>query len=241
MRIRQTIPHIWRTILNGDMVPIGKRDETIEKLNSVGKLKTKSIYWLLLEKNHDLQSIPNAHLHWVQKYEFSEEMLKTAYTLPYKACKTTYIQSLQLKILYKVISCNYWVNKMKIIDSPQCRFCKDAETVEHFFFACKDTKLYWKSILNWWNHLDIFFVDELQEKSIIMGMPWTETTGKVFNCCILVGKSLVYRNKMQQKQPNLVDFLLSLKDYLSIEEDVSVKNNSYSTFEKEWGDITSIQ
>ena len=167
MRIRQTIPHCWHQILGKDNDRSIKPDLVYDKLSNIKTLKTKDIYWMIIPNHHDTTTIPNAHQTWQNKYDLTDEMLKAMYILPYRSCKHTYIQSIQYKLLYKVVNYNYWLNKLKIINSPICRLCDEIDTVEHFFFACRITKLFWKSVLNWWNHLNVMYVDELIERAVL--------------------------------------------------------------------------
>jgi hypothetical protein len=210
MQIRQTIPHTWRTILQGAKQENTYKNPKLDKLRKINTLKSKDIYWMILYDEHDLLSIPNAHKYWTDKYDLSDEMLKTTYTLPYKVTKTTYIQSIQFKILYKIINCNHWLHKIKIRDSPICSFCDEIDTIVHYFFACKETKLYWKAILNWWNHLDNMYITLFEEKSIIIGIPWVCSMGKILNSCLLIAKTTIYKSKNHNTQPNLSKSLFDL-------------------------------
>ena len=144
LRIIQTIPYRWKQILTNKTCEKETSSTQLKKLKKLHTLKTKDIYWMLLPDEHDMTTLPNPMLYWIEKYKLSENNVKSVYTLPYIATKVTYIQTLQYKILYKMINCNYWLNKIKILDSDKCRFCTEVETVEHFFFGCKETKLFWK-------------------------------------------------------------------------------------------------
>jgi hypothetical protein len=84
------------------------------------------------------------------------------------------------------------------------------------------------------------YIEELYEYSVILGMAWSDHVGKVFNCCILVGKLVIYKNKNMNIQPTLRDFLIELKTYISIDENISIKNGKQSTFELEWGEINVL-
>jgi hypothetical protein len=240
MRFRHTVPTMWKQMLKMDTGDRLLPNPCVAKLKNVSSLKTKDVYWFMLPKVHDIITIPNPIKYWMEKYEFSEDTLQTMYILPFKVTKATYIQSLQYKIMYKIINCNSWLKKIKVKENAKCRFCDQDETVEHFFYQCIDTKKYWKSILNWWNHLDLMYVEELFEYSVILGMAWSDHVGKVFNCCILVGKLVIYKNKNMNIQPTLRDFLIELKTYISIDENISIKNGKQSTFELEWGEINVL-
>jgi hypothetical protein len=240
MRIRHMVPTKWKQMLTmdtGDKLPPNPQ---VAKLKNLSKLKTKDVYWFMLPKVHDIRTIPNPIKYWMEKYEFSEDTLQTMYILPFEVTKATYIQSLQYKIMYTIINCNSWLKKIKVKENAKCRFCDQDETVEHFFYQCIDTKKYWKSILNWWNHLDLMYVEELFEYSVILGMAWSDHVGKVFNCCILVGKLVIYKSKNMNIKPTLRDFLIELKTYISIDENISIKNGKQSIFELEWGEINVL-
>jgi hypothetical protein len=127
-----TLPHEWKDIL----LKISNVEKPVDllynKLNQLKTLRTKDLYQILIEKEHDCKSHTNAHVYWQNKYGSDEEDMKSVYMLPYRVSKLTILQSLQYKILNKIINCNYWLFKIKIKDSPMCRYCAVDETIEHF-------------------------------------------------------------------------------------------------------------
>ena len=62
---------------------------------------------------------------------------------------------------------------------------------------------------------------------------------KILNSCLLIAKTTIYKSKNHNTQPNLSKFVFDLCDYILIEENISIKNNTYSIFEAEWGDIVN--
>jgi hypothetical protein len=123
LRIRLTIPHDWKEILSGNVTEETEPDLLYSRLNNLKTLKTKHLYEILLEKEHDCTTPSNAQTYWQNKYKINDETMKVIYKLPYKATKLTSLQSLQYKILHKIINCNYWLYKIHILDSPKCRYC----------------------------------------------------------------------------------------------------------------------
>ena len=69
--------------------------------------------------------------------------------IPFSSIRITSMQAIQYKIVNRIFNCNHWLAKLKIINSPQCRFCKDNETIEHYFYECEKTKEYWDFLKNW--------------------------------------------------------------------------------------------
>jgi hypothetical protein len=227
LRVRLTLPQKWKQILSGEMEEV-KIDEVLyNRLNSIKTLKTKTIYWEILSKHHDCSSPTNIHINWMNYYNIDESTMKNYYLLPYKVTRWTTLQALQYKIIYKIINCNYWLHKIKILDSPKCRFCDKEETLTHFLFSCKATKQFWHAMLTWYNTITLENIDELTERDIILG--YNKDENIPLNSCILIGKAMIYKGKNQNTQPNIYAFHLDLKEYIGIELNIHKKNNSYDT------------
>jgi hypothetical protein len=166
--------------------------------------------------------------------------MQQIYKLPYRSTKRTYLQTIQFKILHKIINCNFWLNKIKIKDTPKCRFCIEDETIEHYFFGCETTKSFWKVFQTWWNQFTLDEIDIIFEKDIILGYIRDTDIYKVLNCCILIAKSTIYQQKSYDKPPDIYKFHCELKEFLEIESLIALNNNCLSAFNKEWGDILEI-
>ena len=81
----------------------------------------------------------------------------------------------------------------------------------------------------------------LEEKDIILGYNLEDKKENVINCCILIGKKMIYENKTyKNKQPDIYDFHCDLKDIVEIDRQISIKNNNLSAFEAYWGEITNL-
>jgi hypothetical protein len=240
LKIRLTMPQEWKKILQG------KESETLleitlyKKLHNLQKLKTKDIYQIILEKNHDCNTFPNSQIYWQTKYNIDNDSMQQIYKLPYRSTKRTYLQTLQFKIFHKIINCNFWLNKIKIKDTPKCRFCIEDETIEHYFFGCETTKSFWKVFQTWWNQFTQEEIDIIFEKDIILGYIRDTDIYKVLNCCILIAKSTIYQQKSYDKPPDIYKFHCELKEFLEIESLIALNNNCLSAFNKEWGDILEI-
>jgi hypothetical protein len=238
LRIRLTIPRNWKQILDGTTEEVTQDEILYNRLNTLKTLKTKIIYWEILSKNHDCTSSSNVHINWMNYYGLDETTMKNYYTLPYKITRWTRLQALQYKILYKIINCNYWLQKIKIADSSKCRFCDKEETLMHFLFSCKATKEFWHAMLTWYNSITLENIDELTEQDIILG--YIKNDNIPLNSCILIGKAMIYKTKNQNTQPNIYAFHLDFKEYISIESDIHQRNKSHDTFIDTWGALQDI-
>ena len=241
LRIRMTLPHEWKNILLDPDPETTTEDLLYNKLQRLRTLKTKDLYILTLENEHDCTSHTNSQIYWQTKYKIDDETMKQVYTLPYRVSRLTTLQSLQYKILNKILNCNHWLHRIKIKELPKCRFCPEDETIEHFFFGCEITKDFWYGFLTWWNALGNDEPKILEEKDILMGYNIPNKKEMLINQCILIGKKMIYDQKnYRNKQPDLYKFHCDLKDIVEIDRQICIKNCRLSDFENYWGEITNL-
>jgi hypothetical protein len=241
LKVRLTIPNKWKNILMSNQQENLEEDLIYNKLHNLKTLKSKDLYVMLIETEHDCSSIPNSQLYWQNRYKIDDDTMKLVYTLPYRVSKLTILQSLQYKILTKIMNCNYWLYKIKIKDIPTCRFCNEDETIEHFFFRCPKTKEFWYAFQTWWNVTGNKTVDIIEEKDVILGYNLTNKRETIFNCCILIGKKMIYEQKnYKNKQPDLYSFHLDLKSIVETDRQISIKNNKLDHFLDFWQNIVDL-
>ena len=46
------------------------------------------------------------------------------------------IQSLQFKILHRIMPCKEYLFKREGVDSPECEYCEQTDNLLHFFIEC---------------------------------------------------------------------------------------------------------
>jgi hypothetical protein len=238
LKVRQSIPRSWKQILNNTIKEDKSSEILYNKFKRYKTLKSIDCYWLLLPTKHDLKTIPNSLNYWMNKYSISYDTLSTMITIPYECIRDTRTQTLQFKIQHKIFNSNHWLHKLKILNSPNCNFCSQDDTIEHFFYSCKKTDEFWTYFKNWWNRLKLFKIDHLQEKDIILGVVNESETGNTLNCVILIAKASIYNNKMQNKEPDLYTFLCQLKFFLKMEEQIHMKNKCHDKFYAKWNAIS---
>lgn len=237
LKLRLAIPLHWRHMLGDPHHKDVLTNNLSAKLANLKTLRTKDLYWILISKNYDTVSKPKPQIHWEEKYNIETDDFKYIYMLPYKSIRLTEIQTLQYKILYRIVNCNDWLYKISILDSPQCRFCNEIETLEHYFYLCNLTQDFWSAFLAWWNSLGALQLQELSECDILLGVPMMIDVGKILNACILLGKLCIYKYKSNNKQPNIYHFHCELQKFLKLEEGISLKNKTYDIFLNQWEPI----
>jgi hypothetical protein len=235
LRIRQCLPHTWKQILNNDLKEDLTTDILFNKMKRYKTLKCTTIYWLTIALKHNIATEPNSHLYWKNLYKINSI---TDYLLVcFSSIRVTFTQALQYKIINRIYNCNAWLHKLKIVEKPNCRFCEEIETIEHFFSNCQKTKEYWTAIKNWWNRFNILTIDNLDEKTIILGSLLDKKSIKEFNCVLMIAKSNIHFCKSNKLQPDFYKFLTQFKYFLKIEEEIHIKNNTSQQFSITWGFI----
>ena len=71
------------------------------------------------------------------------------YSLPSKIVKDSYLISFQFKIIHRIFNCNYKLFVWKIKESPQCPICQHIDNLEHYFYYCESSKLFWVQVETW--------------------------------------------------------------------------------------------
>jgi hypothetical protein len=237
LRIRQCIPHEWKQILNNIQLEDKKTDIEYNKLRRYNTLKCKTIYWLTIPLKHDIITVPNSHKYWCHK--FTVENLSDYLNMTFTCIRITFLQAIQYKIINKIFNCNHWLTKIKILQNPTCRFCNKVETIEHYFYVCEKTYKFWNIFKTWWNSFKLCNKININECDVILGSLEDNKFTQNFNCLLLIAKGTIYGNKSNNKQPDFYNFLVQLKFYLKIEEQINIKNKTQNKFEIEWGDIAN--
>ena len=239
LKIRLTIPQTWKkTLTRPCPIAITRKAINATLISRITTIKTKDIYWEILQRHHDLESVVPGGAFWANKYDISTEEMEKVYMLPHCTTKNTALQALQYKIINRIINCNQWLHKLKIKNTPKCRFCNKDETLEHYFFACQITKQFWRAFFTWWNTLPVLNLHTLEERDVILGIPLSQETAGSLNYCILIAKLSIYQNKSVNLQPDIYKFHCELKDKLIIEEAISLKNDNITRFTNTWKFIT---
>ena len=230
LQIRQSLPGLWRKQLHTCV------DDTHLVYNEARLAKTKSkvFYWILLNTFYNLTSKPVSHERWEQELENSSLDFDIIHQIPFKVTRVTALQTMQYKVIHRIITCNYWLNKLKIVDSEKCNFCNSIDTVIHHLITCDSMLAYWSSFLRWWNSLGYPELALISETDILFGYPRWDKEGKILNICILLSKKIILRSKLLKKKPFFYEFQKELRHYIEIERAISIANKTCMQLKTEW-------
>ena len=71
------------------------------------------------------------HEKWKEDFpedNFSLQQWQKLYSVAFISSRETKLQSLQFKIMLRIVPCRNYLFKRKIIDSPECRICGETDT-----------------------------------------------------------------------------------------------------------------
>ena len=117
-------------------------------------------------------------------------------------------------MLYRLIPTSRFLFQRKLVDSPYCAFCKDAEeTIRHMFWECPEVQDIWLEVKGWLHTLtkiehctNITVLKEL----IILGVRANLVSDRIIGLCILIGKYHIYTSKPQGTTPHLNAFVRNM-------------------------------
>ena len=91
--------------------------------------------------------------------------------------------------------------------------------IEHFFFHCKQVRLLWKSIENWWKQmLQVTFA--LDASTVLFGIPNThnDRLNDIVNYCILYAKLYVHQTNMSSAPICFLEYIRFVKKKSELEK-----------------------
>ncbi|CAC5393918.1 unnamed protein product [Mytilus coruscus] len=212
LSIKLAIPHDWKDLLlQQHMSPnsnsFGFVFEHENKKIPISKLFAKDVYSLLSIREvfllfHD--KVGKKVL--IQKLVMKNGKICIHWLL--NVLLESKLQASQYKILHRIVSHNYLLEKYKLSETNECASCKEIETIDHNFFECTEIKQFWREVSNWWNFV-FGVIIFLNKDSVIFGV-WNSDY-LVLNYCILQAKYDINYVKITQLDRLLISVQAFLK------------------------------
>ncbi len=75
------------------------------------------------------------------------------FKLYYFCTRETKLQSLQFKLLHRIIHCKNWVHDHQVVNTPTCEMCQEekVDDMTHHFIECSGLNNFWNVFGNWSN------------------------------------------------------------------------------------------
>ena len=99
------------------------------------------------------------------------------------------------------------------------------------FCYCKHSIAFWKSVVLWLKSINID-IDFLNDCDIIFGLAQKNLNWTLLNHIIIIGKQVIYSNRLTNSLPLLPQVITKIKYIESIERFIALKNNKLETHDE---------
>lgn len=124
-----------------------------------------------------------------------------------------------------------------MIETENCIRCPFRDDLFHFFFECHVVKNFWDTLATWIDGKEGIreFPEDLTEDEFLLGIVDREGDYSLINYVILLAKFYLYKTTVfNLGEPNFMQFLLELKNRLSIERLCCFAEASYAGRFRSW-------
>ena len=171
------------------------------------------------------QTPPSAQKRFQDQFPDVQFDWNEIYSLSFKVSLETKIREFQYKVLNNIVFTNEKLFKIKIIDSPQCTFCKnEIESLEHLFYNCEITRSFWVALRSWLMECNIN-LEPLSFFNVLFGIFNAGEDFVTVNRLILVAKFYIYRCKFNGVKPAMRVLKTKIGAILNIESRIAFMRN----------------
>ena len=138
----------------------------------------------------------------------------------------TYIQWFQFSINHRILGTNYFLYKIKYIDSVNCTFCSnDQETNEHLFWNCPKVQ---QLVTNYLKH-DAIYMD-LDISKMLFG--YTKNSKSAKNILLILFKLYIYKCRTSKNTPTVTRVGNFISYKYKILKKVAIETRKLEKFER---------
>ena len=131
--------------------------------------------------------------------QISDDVWAKIFQRSYQTVRETKLQSLQFKIIHRIINCNKNIFDVKIKETAKCSYCDAIDDIPHFFMRCENVLNLWIRFFNWWNQVgyhNVNFPTHQSENEILFGLPNNGDNNVTLNFCMLHIKYYIYKQRL---------------------------------------------
>ena len=233
--ITHSIPRTWLALVSNKTVYVKDNFPAFikveNKLLPISEVKCRIFYWLCICKQQCCVKSQSKWEGYLHKPNIEWEEL---YKIPFNVTRDTTLQSFQYKIFHRFFPCNYTLSVWYRDHKQCCTFCKDIDYPEHYFYHCRDTMAFWKSVQTWLRAI-IGVEIHLNVDEVLFGIynANNDNVFDIYNMCILHGKWFIYTCKRDERQICFLTYIKFIKNKLQIEK-CSSEISQDGAFEKKW-------
>lgn len=178
----------------------------------------------------------NAQKWYSEQYNIVENQWKLIYLLPGQCTKDKGLREHQSKILQRYLCLNPLLEKMGLIESDKCMFCKnEKETIPHLFVQCTKVSRFWNNFSSWWVERTGNNV-QFDEMHILMGF-WVKEEQEhsdLLNMLLLLAKKYLYEVRSSDNVPYFPTYLRKMYMYSEVEKESARRTDRYLDYLQKW-------
>ena len=230
--------------LIGDVFYLKMEDSEV----ALSKVSSKSLYVAFKSRKQVPPTVqktfqekfPQLQTDWREIYSLPSNSLqlqtdwREIYSLPFTVTIETKIREFQYKLLNNIVFTNEKFFRLKMIDSPLCTFCKrQIESIEHLFFYCNMTMIFWEALCSWLSNYKIG-VQPFTLIDILFGVFNIGDDFSIINHLILTAKLYIYKCKLNNIHPDLRVYKAKIKTVYLVEKKITRRRNKLIKHFKKW-------
>lgn len=155
----------------------------------------------------------------------------------FSSSRETKLQSLQYKLINRVIPCGVHLKQLRIRETDLCPLCDQRDSVVHFFYKCQKVQDFWDRVCAWFRQTVDLYLDKLSPKEFIFGLPKNCHKSGIINTILLQIRFYIFRQKLfHQSDLSLVHWLREFKGKLEMERWICRKMGKPDRFDR-WENI----
>ena len=158
---------------------------------------------------------------WVEVYRLNRKLISVAY------------QTLQYKVLTKIVTTNRLLYQMGIAETSRCDRCRESvDTIIHRFWSCPIVRLFWTEVKLYLQNIGVIQnISVFNLKMVILG----NIESPIVNHVLIIGKSMIAR-----KQTLSVElFSALLKRDMEKEKYIATKKCKIREYDRKWGKLAA--
>ena len=234
--LKHAIPREWKTTIRANKsvrfsVPIADKKLSIRAVDSdidIATAQSKHFYLAVIPSD----VTPTCKVRWSgEHFNFEEERWKEIYRLPYEVSTSTKLQTLQYRIINRYVPTRKFLFDRKIIQSPQCYYCKEIDNLYHFLYDCLDTRRFWNDVMRVMNR-NLGRQFRLSAELVLFGC---KKLGVIANLLILLAKQYIVNKKLKCETLLTNVFWIHVRRQYEVEKCIVSKPGSrVNEFNRRW-------
>ena len=227
------IPREWKHKVE-NCLPENLTSKKVHFQEFINSITSSKVYW---NNVNTITEMPTCIPKWIEEFTFlTDRDFKDFFSLPSMVTNDVKLQCFQYKILQRLAPCNYMLHKWKIESSNKCNLCPEIDTIEHYFYLCTKSRIFWEKIESYFAsttnvHIPVRF------SNVIFSIPYTKSQDNTMyqlNFIILQGKWFIYKCKREQRDVNDIAFINYFKKALQTGLECSRVGGYYIEYNKIW-------